>query len=64
MVITPDILNIELAFNILKTDIDNLTNIDFFFEKNLFNNYEKTQKLTNTRGDQYVSPKFMPLPLA
>ncbi len=43
MVITPEILNIELAFNILKIDINNLTNIDFHFEKNLFNDYEKTQ---------------------
>jgi hypothetical protein len=64
MVITPEILNIKLTFNILKIDINNLTNIDFHFEKNLFNDYEKTQILTNTRGDQYVSPKFMPLPLA
>jgi hypothetical protein len=43
MVTTPEILNIELAFNILKIDINNLTNIDFLFEKNLFNDYEKTQ---------------------
>jgi hypothetical protein len=41
MVIIPQILNNELAFNILKIDIDNLTNIDFLFEKNVFNDYEK-----------------------
>jgi hypothetical protein len=41
MVIIPQILNNELAFNILKFDIDNLTNIDFLFEKNVFNDYEK-----------------------
>jgi hypothetical protein len=41
MVIIPQILNNELAFNILKIDIDNLINIDFLFEKNVFNDYEK-----------------------